>query len=53
MELPTFILSVLALVAIVLMAGLMMRKNIKSFKISFSFFKGFEFSGSFYEETKK
>lgn len=49
MERMTFILSVTALIIIFLMVKSVLKKDAKDFKISFGFFKGFEFSCSFFE----
>ncbi len=50
MEIMTFILSVTALSIIFLMVKSVLKKDAKDFKISFGFFKGFEFSCSFFEK---
>ena len=51
MEILTFILSVAALSIIFLIAKSVLEKDAKDFKISFGFFKGFEFSCSFFESN--
>ena len=46
-----FILSVAALIIIFLIVKSVLKKNTKDFKISFGFFKGFEFNCSFFENS--
>lgn len=46
-----FILSVASLIIIFLIIRSVLNKNIKDLKISFGFFKGFEFSCSFFEKS--
>lgn len=49
-----FYVSVLALIVIYFIAkSILGKKNIKDFKMSFGFFKGFEFSSSYYEPHKE
>ena len=49
MGILTFILSAVTLIIIFLIAKSVLAKDAKDFKISFGFFKGFEFSCSFFE----
>jgi len=45
-----FILSVAALIIIFLIIKSVLKKNTKDLKISFGFFKGFEFNCSFFKD---
>ena len=47
-----FILSVATLVIIYVIIKSVLKKNVKDIKLGFGFFKGFEFSCSFFENTK-
>lgn len=50
MEILTFILSAIALLFIYLIGKSVLRKDTKDLKMGFGFFKGFEFSCSFYNK---
>lgn len=43
-------LSLLALIVILIIASMVLVKDTKQFRIRFSFFRGFDISGSFYED---
>lgn len=53
MEILTFIISVVALIFIRLIGKSILAKDTKDFKISFGFFKGFEFNCSFFEKSEE
>lgn len=48
-----FVLSVITLIVIFLIVKSVLQKDVKDFKISFGFLKGFELSCSFFEKHNK